>query len=82
MPTEAEDPEPTTEELRVWFAGALLAPATLDVCPPPAEVWDALQGAADPAARAAVVDHVAGCPMCAEAWRLAQRGLRSSAGGG
>jgi hypothetical protein len=41
-------------------------------CPPAVQVWEAVNGQLDPADTAAVVDHVASCGACAEAWRLAR----------
>lgn len=59
--------------LRVAFASAFLTSCPTDACPEPEELWDALHGAPDAALRQRVVDHVATCPVCAEAWRLAAR---------
>lgn len=76
---DEDDLSPETEELRIAFAGALLGPVGMVACPPSEEVWDALHGAMDPERRARVVDHMAACPMCAEAWRLAVRGTPAAA---
>ena len=59
--------------LRSAFARALLGTHEETGCPAPEEVWDALHGG-DAPRRAAIVDHMAKCPVCAEAWRLAVRG--------
>ncbi|ANM30329.1 hypothetical protein ABI59_13235 [Acidobacteria bacterium Mor1] len=40
-------------------------------CPDADLIWQAAHGEAKPAELDAVVDHLAGCPSCAEAWRLA-----------
>lgn len=68
------DLEADAHELRVAFACALLTPRDLVACPPAAVLWDAVHGALPAERRAELVDHVAVCPMCAEAWRLAVRG--------
>lgn len=59
--------------LRKAFAHALLGRYQERVCPAPEAVWDALHGT-DAELRGQMVDHMAGCPVCAEAWRLAVRG--------
>jgi hypothetical protein len=41
-------------------------------CPDPARLWDGAHGALDAADRDALLDHVAGCGACIEAWRLAR----------
>lgn len=78
---DGEDPDlsPEADALRVAFAGALLGRVGLDACPPSEAVWDALHGTPTPAQRAKIVDHMATCPMCAEAWRLAVRGTPAAA---
>lgn len=81
-------PRLTDDDLRQgWEAAAHdgEAAATADstpdasACPDPALLWDAAHGELDPAETRAVVDHVAVCPACAEAWRLA-RHLDATAG--
>jgi hypothetical protein len=42
-----------------------------DDCPGAERIWDALRMELPPVERAEIVDHLAGCPTCAEAWRLA-----------
>ncbi len=61
------------ERLRRAFAGdAGGAPASRPSgCPEPERIWDAAQGRTAPEAVAPLVDHLAGCATCAEAWRLA-----------
>lgn len=59
--------------LRRAFTSALLGKYTERVCPAPEDVWDALHGT-DADVRGRMIDHMAGCPVCAEAWRLAVRG--------
>ena len=41
-------------------------------CPPSARIWEAVNGELDPDDAALVVDHVASCGACAEAWRIAR----------
>lgn len=59
------------DELRVLFASAFARARPGDDCPTPDGLLDALVGQGTPSARGAVIDHVAQCPVCAEAWRLA-----------
>jgi hypothetical protein len=40
-------------------------------CPAPHVLWEAVRTELPVERRREVVDHVAGCPVCAEAWRLA-----------
>lgn len=40
-------------------------------CPPAEEIWEAVRGEGTASRRRQVVDHMATCPACAEAWRLA-----------
>ncbi len=40
-------------------------------CPPSAALWDAADGGLTAAERARIVDHVAACGACSEAWRIA-----------
>ena len=58
------------DSLRDAFA-ADTAPAGTE-CPSPGRIWDAIRGELDPADAAMLVDHVASCGACAEAWRLAR----------
>ncbi len=59
---------------RLRDAFASLAPtaeARAD-CPEPERVWRAAAGEVPSAEIRALVDHTAGCPSCAEEWRLAR----------
>lgn len=40
-------------------------------CPEPERIWDAQRGALAPEETRTVVEHLASCTVCAEAWRLA-----------
>src|SRR4029453_10866623 len=40
-------------------------------CPPAERIWAAISRELSAGERAAIVDHLAVCPTCAEAWRLA-----------
>ncbi|MEM7356665.1 MAG: hypothetical protein AAF657_37965 [Acidobacteriota bacterium] len=42
-------------------------------CPPPEQIWQAARGDQAPAEQEATLLHVAACPVCTEAWRLAQQ---------
>ena len=41
-------------------------------CPPPDQLWAAVQGELEGVAGRRIVDHVSRCPVCAEAWDLAR----------
>lgn len=58
------------DRLRLLFAQAFEDGQPTDDCPGPETLLDALLGVLGPEARATVIDHVAGCAMCAEAWRI------------
>jgi hypothetical protein len=53
-----------------WAALAERATAT-DACPPPERLWEAAHGDLAPDQVAPLVDHVAQCALCAEAWEIA-----------
>ncbi|HVQ30119.1 MAG TPA: zf-HC2 domain-containing protein [Vicinamibacteria bacterium] len=40
-------------------------------CPPSERLWQAVRAELPAEQRREIVDHIAGCPACAEAWRLA-----------
>src|SRR5262249_18733624 len=42
-----------------------------ETCPPPERLWATLARELPPEERRDVIDHIAGCASCAEAWRLA-----------
>lgn len=67
------------DRLRLAFARAFEAGLPTDDCPSPDALLDAASGEASAEARAAVIDHVALCPVCAEAWRIARLIPRSDA---
>jgi hypothetical protein len=51
-------------------------------CPPAVRIWEAANGQLDPGDAAVVVDHVASCGACAEAWRIARELEAEEAGAG
>jgi hypothetical protein len=53
-----------------WAALAERAAPT-DACPPAERLWEAAQGELAPDQLTAIVDHVAQCVLCAEAWEVA-----------
>lgn len=61
----------TDAQLREAFAALPDMIAPLEPCIAADTLWDAAQGDLEPERMATVVDHVAACPSCAEAWRLA-----------
>jgi len=64
------DIEIDLDELRRRFASLSAEAVPGDSCPSAEAIWDALRGEAPPAETESVVAHTAGCPTCAEAWRL------------
>lgn len=64
-------PYDTTRLQRAWRELAERAPPGED-CPPAERIWEAARGALAPDATRELVEHVATCPACAEAWRLAR----------
>jgi hypothetical protein len=67
-----------TERLREAFAADCGAPRPTE-CPPPEQIWRAARGELGTREVRGVVEHVAACGECAEAWRLA-RALGDEAG--
>jgi hypothetical protein len=59
------------ERLRVALKALGEAAAPREDCPAPELLWDAMRAELPVERRQEVVDHVAGCLACAEAWRLA-----------
>jgi len=61
----------TDHDLRAaWRAAETATPGT-GACPSPEALWDAARGSLDHDALRRVLDHVAACGTCAEAWRVA-----------
>lgn len=58
------------DELQFAFAHALKGAQPGDDCPPPTDLLDALTMTLPTDRRTAIVDHLAECPVCAEAWRI------------
>src|SRR5690348_10154673 len=54
---------------QAWAALAERATPT-DACPPAERLWDAAHGELAPDEVATLVDHVAQCALCAEAWEI------------
>ena len=73
MTKGGEEPEDMNhlEDMRQAFAAAAGPPPAPERCPAPERVWAAAHGELPPAEAREVVDHTAGCPACAEDWRLA-----------
>lgn len=59
--------------LRSLFAGAFQGGVPTDACPSPERLFDAFHGVCSHEERLEVLDHLAGCAVCADAWRLASR---------
>ncbi len=56
-------------------------------CPPPAVIWEGVRDQLASAEQRWLIEHIAGCPSCTEAWRLAveiddDAGRRRSSAGG
>jgi hypothetical protein len=58
-------------EWRETWAALAERAAPTDACPPAERLWDAAHGELAPDQVAALVDHVAQCALCAEAWEIA-----------
>ncbi|MCB9669285.1 MAG: hypothetical protein H6736_01415 [Alphaproteobacteria bacterium] len=61
------------DELRAAFRGAFGAGLPTDACPPPEQIFEAYHRLLPREEVDAVIDHIASCPVCADAWRLAGR---------
>jgi hypothetical protein len=61
------------DRLRAMFAKAFETAIPTDDCPTPEALLDAFHRQVGPDAANDIVDHVAICPVCAEAWRLAKQ---------
>lgn len=60
-------------DLRSLFAAAFVTGQPTDACPEPEVLFDAFHKLLPPEQTLGVIDHVATCPVCADAWRLASR---------
>jgi hypothetical protein len=58
------------DRLRFLFASAFQQGGAAEGCPEPEVLVDTLERRLPDGLRATVVDHLAGCPVCAEAWRI------------
>jgi len=63
----------TDADLRALFAGAFIDATPSDACPPAEQLFDAFHRRLSTAEIEATLDHIAGCAVCADAWRLASR---------
>jgi len=65
---------PDVDDGRLRRAWAALAERALPsaACPEPETLWSAVRGELTPGEVYVLVGHTAGCPACAEAWRLAR----------
>ncbi len=79
MNVDSRDLERETERLRRGFAADRDAPRP-EECPPPERLWRAARGEDGLGGVREVVEHLAACGECAEAWRLA-RALDEEAAG-
>lgn len=61
------------EDLRAAFLGAFQTALPTDACPSPETLFDGYHRLLEPEALEALLDHVAECAVCADAWRLASR---------
>ena len=68
---------PNDDHLRFLFAKAFEHAMPTDDCVPAERLLAAVDGALPAAERDAVIDHIARCPVCAEAWRLASLARKS-----
>ena len=60
------------DRLRFLFHKAFERGMPTDACPSAEMLLDVYQHRVAPDLRRRVVTHIAGCPVCAEAWRLAR----------
>lgn len=68
-----DDVEDPADDLRELFASAFVGGMPGDDCPEPEVLFDAFHKQLPVEQTLLVVDHVAQCPVCADAWRLASR---------
>jgi hypothetical protein len=59
------------ERLRAALRAASEGSRPRDDCPPPERLWGTLQKELPAEARREVIEHLALCPACSEAWRMA-----------
>jgi hypothetical protein len=69
--------EPDVERLRAALRAAGEGARPREDCPPAERLWATLRHELPAEARREVIDHVAGCGSCSEAWRLAAEMLPS-----
>lgn len=68
---QSGDDDPTVSALTDAFRNHRPEPASDDQCPDPEAIFDAAAGELALAERQRIIDHVAACSHCGEAWRLA-----------
>lgn len=61
------------DALRILFASAFTSGMPTDACPGSGVLFDAYHQRLPTDALAEVIDHLAVCAVCAEAWRLARQ---------
>ena len=69
MSTRAEE----VARLRQAFNSTSPSDAPRADCPPAEWIWESVRGESSPATLRRTLEHVAVCPVCTEAWRLAKQ---------
>lgn len=64
--------EAETRRLRAAFASTSPDDVNTGDCPRPERIWDAVRNALPRPEARAILEHVAACALCTEAWRLAR----------
>lgn len=62
-----------SDALQFLFAKAFESAIPDDTCPAPGVILAGFRRELEPAALDSLLLHIGGCPVCAEAWRLAER---------
>ena len=70
---DSVDAELDATTLRSHFAQAFRGAQSTDACPTPERLYEAFHRLIPMEERLDIIDHIASCPMCADAWRLAGR---------
>jgi hypothetical protein len=63
---------PDLDPLREAFRSLADGASSPDTCPPSSRFWEAQRGEVSSEDARELMDHVASCPSCAQAWRLAR----------
>lgn len=61
------------DDLRAAFRGAFQGSLPTDTCPSPERLFDAYYRVLPFEEIESILDHIAVCPVCADAWRLCSR---------